>query len=109
LSSAVEINLAVPREILDLFLKVVWFKADRSRNALGMSVVVAVTTNIRHYDVRPFFRCQTLRQLLHRYSGDAVEQAVFMVKPDASASLSSHADSQLNFGRGGTRTKVSGN
>jgi hypothetical protein len=45
-SSTVEINLSILGKVLDFFDQVVRFDADRSRDALGVSVVIAVAPDI---------------------------------------------------------------
>ena len=45
-SSTVEINLSLLGQVLDFFNQVVGFNADRSGNALGVGIVVAVAADI---------------------------------------------------------------
>jgi hypothetical protein len=47
-SSTVQIYLPILRKVLNLLLEIVRFNPDRPLDALGISVVVAVTADIRH-------------------------------------------------------------
>jgi len=53
-SSAVEINVLVFGKNLDFFGKIVWLKADRSLDAFGAGVVVAVAAHVGDHNVLIF-------------------------------------------------------
>ena len=73
LSSTVEINLPIVREILDLFLQIVGFQANRSGDSLRMSIVISVAADVGDNDVRGLLRRQSPGESLDRYAGDDVE------------------------------------
>src|SRR5271167_278166 len=110
LSSAVEIKLAIFRQILNLFDEVVGFDANGAGNAFGIGIVVAVAPDVGDEHVLSRIGGQSLGQFFGRYAGNDVEQTVLAVDPDAIADIAGDSYAGNDFGgkAGGAQTAGDG-
>src|SRR5579863_4580314 len=97
LSSAVEINLLILGEVLDLFDEVVGLDADGAGDAFGVGVVVAVAADVCDDQGLRGIGGQPLRQFFGGNARDHVEQTIFAIDPDAINGVDNDADSDDNF------------
>src|SRR5208282_5281396 len=97
-SSTVEINLLILGQVLDFFNQVVGFNANRSGNAFGVGIVVAVAADVGDQQIARRIGGQSFCELRCRYAWNHVQQTVSAVNPDAIDQIGGEADAEDDLG-----------
>jgi hypothetical protein len=98
LSSTVEINLLILGEVLDFFDEIVGFDTNRTGDAFGVGIVIAVAADVGDQHVASRIGGKSASEFLRRHAGNHVEQAVFSVDPDAIDGVGDESDAEDDFG-----------
>src|SRR5581483_3591067 len=80
-SSAIDINVFVARQVLYFFLEVIGFDPDRSLDALGAGVIIAVTADVNHHYLGRLAGFDPAGKFLHRNPGYELGETIFAEDP----------------------------
>src|SRR5208282_6461950 len=97
-SSTVEINLLILGQVLDFFNQVVGLNANRSGNAFGVGIVVAVAADVGDQHVARRVGCQSSCEFLGWDARNHVEQTVLAVNPDTIDDVDGESDAEDDLG-----------